>query len=367
MSPTQSLNDTGSTHVTSYEGPNIPLFRFVCEVCMSLPIAVIGICGNILAFVVLCRQKQRLTTSVLLQALAVADTLVLISAILLRSMRYVGWEAFDNIYHYIFVVLYPCVYFFRLADTWLTVMLTIDRYITVCHPLQAQRVCTLRRTYISIAAIVMATLLFSAPRFFEFELTGEVPTGFIMTRMLLSPVYTLTYRVSLFFLAMYHLPMVMLIVLNTPLLCTLRRVRHGRTSDTSRSATIIVVAIAISCVICNIGAMTTHLLWAVGECYRPSRQNVQIYRRFVANISNILVSINCSTNFCIYCMFSQKFRDGLKQIFHFQILVNINQTLRPGHLSTSSASANTTYTSTGRMSSKNNIELTAQKQMSTDL
>ena len=388
---TQALNNTGSTHVTPYEGPNMPLFRFVCEVCLSLPIAVIGICGNILAFVVLCRQKHRVTTNVFLQALAVADTLVLISAILLRSMRYVGWDAFSNIYHHIFIVLYPCVYFFRLADTWLTVMLTIDRYIAVCHPLQAQRLCTLRRTYINIAIIALTTLAFSLPRFFEYELSNseEHLAGSRHTVLILSQTYTLLYRISLFFLAMYLCPMVLLIVLNIRLLCTLRRAyrhRHSMisrssmhsgksnnpsTSTASRGITIIVVTVVISCVICNVGATTAHLLWAVGECYRPLRQYLEIYRRFVANISNVLITFNCAINFVIYCMFSQKFRDGLKQTFHFQSLVNMNHTLRSGRLSTSSGSANTTYTSTGRlssrMSSKNNIKLTAKKQKSTDL
>ena len=93
---TMLMNDTdyGLINITLHQGntglhtrPMIEasfmnIVRLVCEVCLSLPLAVLGIIGNILAFVVLCRQKQRVSTTVLLQALAVTDTLVLISSIL---------------------------------------------------------------------------------------------------------------------------------------------------------------------------------------------------------------------------------------------------------------------------------------------
>jgi len=64
-----------------------------------------------------------------LQSLAVADTLVLICTLMTRSLRYVGWTAYNNVYGYIFIVFYPLSYCVRLVSTWLTVLLTADRYI----------------------------------------------------------------------------------------------------------------------------------------------------------------------------------------------------------------------------------------------
>jgi len=46
-----------------------------------------------------------------LQSLAVADTVVLISTLLTQSFRYVGWTAYNNVYGYIFIVFYPLTYF----------------------------------------------------------------------------------------------------------------------------------------------------------------------------------------------------------------------------------------------------------------
>jgi hypothetical protein len=107
------------------------------KVFLTLPIATFGIIGNALAFAVLWRQrKARLTTTFLLKCLAIVDTLILVLMVLLQSLRYtdlclVRLGSFRHVYGHMFVVLYPVVYLLRLAEMWLTVMLTIDRYIAV--------------------------------------------------------------------------------------------------------------------------------------------------------------------------------------------------------------------------------------------
>ena len=366
---TDNMSYTTDVPKPKIEGAHLAIFRFVCEVALSLPIATFGICGNILVFVVLCRQKQRLTTDVLLQALAVADTLVLVSSILLGSMRRVGWDAFDSIYHYIFLPLYPCLYFFRLVDTWLTVMMTIDRYIAVCHPLRAQHLCTLRRTYISIAVIIFVTLVISLPRFFEFEMhysdADELYTGYMITPLLKDKTYTFVYRIALFFLVMYLIPMGVLVILNVRLLLTLRSAYRYRSSmissgnmhtskgqqpNENRGVTIVVVTIVIVCVICNVTAMISHVIWTLQTCIQKLSY-MEVYRRFVANVSNVMVIFNCAINFIIYCLFSRKFRSGLKQTLTCNRLrIFWTRRWRAGHPAENSASTpNTSYTSMGRL------------------
>ncbi|KAK2154928.1 hypothetical protein LSH36_253g01012 [Paralvinella palmiformis] len=339
--------------------PNMPLIRFICEVTISLPVAIFGIFGNILAFVVLRRQKKYLTTNVLLQALAVIDTLILICSILLRSMRYVNWSSYNDVYHYIFISLYPCVYFFRMADTWITVLMTVDRYIAVCHPLKAQRLCTLRRTYVIISVIFFTTFTFSMPRFFEFELTDELSlttVGYIHTELVLNRTYTVLYRIILFFVVMYLVPMISLMALNIRLLQTIRRASRNRDSmvsegnlrnkdgghnamTSSRHVTLTVVAVVIVCVICNMIAMTTHVIWAIQICFRNLRY-LEMYRRFLANISNIMITFNSAINFVVYCAFSRKFRFEVKRMLSPNKLYN-----NDGRQRLESVSENECYTS----------------------
>jgi len=66
--------------------------------------------------------------------------------------------------------MYATVYFLRLLSVWLTVLLTVDRYIAVWYPLDARRLCTVKRTYIVMTIITLCTLAFCLPRYFEYTL-----------------------------------------------------------------------------------------------------------------------------------------------------------------------------------------------------
>ena len=57
------------------------LYRFIMEVVVDLPIEVFGFVGNILAFIVLYRQHSKVGTNLLLQALALMDSLCLLASI----------------------------------------------------------------------------------------------------------------------------------------------------------------------------------------------------------------------------------------------------------------------------------------------
>jgi len=100
----------------------------------------------------------------------VADTLVLLIVFLLRSFRYVAPLVnvdYKNVHVSLYGWLFPCAYVLRMVNAWLTVLLTVDRYIAVCRPLHAQRLCTIQRAYTNIFIVTAASVVFCLPRFFE--------------------------------------------------------------------------------------------------------------------------------------------------------------------------------------------------------
>jgi len=91
-------------------------------------------------------------------------------------------------------------YCVRLVDTWLVVLLTVDRHIAVCQPLKLHTRCGTARTWTIIVVIAAVSVLFSLPRCFEYRLIDEVyPYKFTATSLIHDRVYVIFYRTSLFF------------------------------------------------------------------------------------------------------------------------------------------------------------------------
>ncbi|KAK2186757.1 hypothetical protein NP493_190g06014 [Ridgeia piscesae] len=326
---------TNATAGHPCQGTKLEVFslQFVCDVIIATPLVILGIFANAVAFIVLCRQKNRMTTTVLLQALAVCDTLVLVSILLLRCLVNIHLLAgtdtlttYINVYYAgVFVYLFPVMYFLRLADTWLTTLLTIDRYIAVCHPLHVHRLCTLPRAYKNMAIVTALALVFSAPRFFERRL-ADTCFRFGPTSLLRNHTYTIAYQVVLFSIVMYIVPMSLLVGMNGRLLWELRRANNFRatlpmTSQTGRqmmstkkSITLIVVAVVVVCIACNLTAVVSHLFWSLATCF-PSFMYLEVPRRRLAHVSNVMVTLNSAVNFFIYCLFSRNFRTEFVRVF----------------------------------------------------
>ncbi len=309
--------------VSSRLSVDLAVVRLACNVVLSLPISILGIVGNIMAFVVLRKLYRQFTTAILLQALAVADTLVLLTVVL-KTLRYVQSPALNEIYAHIFLAIYPCMFVFRLLDMWLTVLLTIDRYIVICLSEPRRKALgTPRRTYWAIIAASVASVLFSLPRFFEFEY-NSTHNAYMATPLAKNKGYVIGYSVVLFFIVMYLVPTLLLVLLNSRLLCALKRNPaprgHGQSEGSDgngghRSLTSIIIAVVIMCVTCNMAAMVAHTLYAIEIRFRGMpRHDLDVSRRIFTNLSNLLITINCATNFLIYCCLSARFRQGFAHL-----------------------------------------------------
>ena len=321
------------THSASGNAGPSMLFRFWMESVIGLILGILGIVGNCLALVVLGRQKPRVTTNVVLMVLAMMDNLILIAGILLRSLRYIA--AYHNTmkpylaaYPQLFLILYPWVYTFRLLDMWLTVLLTVDRYIAVCRPLHANTICTTRRAIRDIVLVTLCSIIFSIPRFFEHERDKSNPHGFKQSGLLKRHTYTVVYRIIAFFMSQYVVPLALMIVLNVLLLKSLWKANRERaayqqpatsghgtnpSNAAARSVTMIVVIVVLICVMTNSLALVTHLLWSLEQSWTDTMGTLGLYRRYMAIYSNMAIIINSASNLPIYYLCSKRFRQLVKE------------------------------------------------------
>ena len=311
-------------------GPSMT-HRFWMESIIGLTLGVFGIFGNLLALVVLSRQKPRVTTTVVLMVLVVVDNLVLVAGILLRSLRYMAvytssMDAYLTAYPQLFLILYPWVYIFRLLDMWLTVLLTVDRYIVVCRPLHANTICTTRRAIRDIIIVTLCAVIFSIPRFFEHKRDSTHAHGFTFSDLLTRRTYTVVYRILGFFLLQYVVPLALMIALNVVLLISLWKAnaeravyqmpsansRSSNSSKATRSVTMIVVIVVLICVMTNSLALVAHLLWSLEQCWPKTMGSLGSYRRYMAIYSNMAISINSASNLPTYYCCSKRFRQLVK-------------------------------------------------------
>jgi len=70
---------------------------------------------------------------------------------------------------YVTVCVFPLVHVTQMWTVWITVLVALSRYVAICRPYQAPRLCTMRRVRQQVAAVAVAILLYNVPRFLEFR------------------------------------------------------------------------------------------------------------------------------------------------------------------------------------------------------
>lgn len=106
-------------------------------------IGFIGIFGNILSMVILSRPQMRSSINYLLIGLARCDTVLIVTAMLLFGFRaiypYTGFTFwyYNYVYPRLVILIYPIATSAQTASIYLTLMVSLERYVAVCHPLRA--------------------------------------------------------------------------------------------------------------------------------------------------------------------------------------------------------------------------------------
>lgn len=73
------------------------------------------------------------------------------------------WEIFP----YITPIVYPIGLIAQTSSAYLTLCVTIERYVAVCQPLKARALCTYGRARAYVVFLGVCAILYNIPRFFE--------------------------------------------------------------------------------------------------------------------------------------------------------------------------------------------------------
>ena len=305
--------------------------RFVINTVLAGIICMLGIAGNSISFLVLRKDKQTPVASLLLQALAVADNLFLLMWCIHFSVKdlltFTGMKPFTNFHwQYIRTYTFPLLYVTQTMTIWHTVFIAFTRYMAVCRPYNASRICNIPTVRNGIITIALLSFAYNLPRFFEFDMRHTTICGqifYLPAKTILGEnnIYSFVYSDIMYYLFSFILPLISLATLNLYLIIAYRSVKKRRSAmrgardnaDSHRDPdiTLVMIVVVLAFMVCNLPGRVVQIIWR----YDYSFDCTISHKFLITELSTLLEVLNSSTNFIVYCVFRKQFRDILWRSF----------------------------------------------------
>ena len=231
----------------------------ITELVVVLILGVLGIVGNILSIVVLGRDDvMKKTTQILLQNLATADIGFLIMLVFENAwftIRYVlppdPSPQLDQLYWSMQPYLWFITQVFHVTSIYSVVIVTGDRYIAICRPLQSGRLSTTRNARWAVVVVWCISVIFNIPigiGYMTIPCNNATAYCYVPSIELHQDrVYILVYHVILVNIVKMIIPLTVLIILNIKLIKAVRASRemHSETQRQQKNTTVMLVTIVI--------------------------------------------------------------------------------------------------------------------------
>ena len=305
--------------------------RFGVNTIMVGSLCLFGLIGNVLSIVVLQKDRSNRVASFLLQALAVADNALLLISFSVLSLFHSLLLYIGEIYiwsqamPYIVKYIQPLAHMAQTATIWITVLLGINRYIAVCKPFDVSSYCCMKYTRVQVIVAVLFSICFNMPRFFQVEVVhhtvfknGEprFGVGLRLSSISEKSTFGLVYTTGIYTTLVLLLPFVLLVFMNIRVILELGAVRRrGSVMSTQpilsdHNITLTMIIIIIMFLLCHAPDRVLNLLKLV-----RSGDFICSEEYFYANlVCNLLVVMNSSVNFIVYCLFRKQFRNILHSV-----------------------------------------------------
>ncbi|XP_013403369.1 FMRFamide receptor-like [Lingula anatina] len=324
------------TMINTYLRKNCPQESDIYEkiqksLLLYIPIilVVIGTFGNIFSFIVL-RQKAMMTLSTYfyLAALSLADTVVLYFGL----FRLWIWQLTGmDVQHYadwscklVAVIGYSASDF----SVWLIIAVTVERYIVVCHPLKASELCNIPRAKIVMGALFMLLLTINLHFFWTVELStseSDIPKcdGGPQYKHLITEIWPWVDAVIYSFL-----PFGTILIMNCIIIRQVIHARRSReelqntslkerrrtTQESSIKLTIMLLTVSFTFVLTTLPINVFMIAKAFFQSYSEQDIDEKGRREVIHTSAKLLMYLNHSINFFLYCATGQKFRHQVKRI-----------------------------------------------------
>jgi len=312
--------------------------RFYIEGVALLPISIVGIIGNALSMIVLSCPEMQNNFNHLLIGLSSFDTIYLLLSTLIFAMPKLS----DNYAMYLLPHIMPIGYGFahigRVGSVFMTLSVTLERFFAIVYPLKRLRLKT-----ILIAVSTFVSVVYNIPRFLEFETILQVDTNstnnesmyqFAATGLRMNTIYIQVYVVWMKFIFVEMFPYIIIIVLNALIILRIRKAVKERQSMTvemsaevneathgqqkkDKNMAIVLICIVVMFILCQSLKIIPDIFEAffcdhsndTSACQSPFSLEILI------SVSHLMLAVNSASNFLIYMLRGDKFRQFFFQIF----------------------------------------------------
>ena len=318
---------------------SVPMNGYIAPVLI-----IITVITNTLVLVVLLKKHMRSPTNVLLAGMALSDTLtgvipfpVFIHFFSLGYYKdFVPYE-WCHPYKFLYEII-PTI--FHTASIWLTVGLAAQRYIYICHSLQARTWCTIPNVIrgtlvVYIVAILSQLTKFIDFRYFKFITQScidpnktiaacmEMPRDWVIDNMTVYQNVYFWFRI----IFIHLVPCTSLVVLNGLLIHAMRKAQvrrmlllkqnkknESRKLKESNCTTLMLVAVVGLFLLVEFPLGIIMTLYVTDNTFDLVLFTEEVYA-IMTSFSNFFILLSYPLNFFIYCGMSRQFRETFKRLF----------------------------------------------------
>ncbi|CAD5113237.1 unnamed protein product [Dimorphilus gyrociliatus] len=283
------------------------------------------------AYYILKVHKANSVVTTLLRCLAVVDNFYLFASVCVPVFKTACdvTNIGDSPYCYYYVLSEPYFWTFascsQTAANWLILLITIDRYIAICHPFHPYKLTNSSRARLCAFVVICLAVLYNSPRLFEYDGTATSVIDLCTnksryiknaTKMRRDGSYFIFYKVIAYFLFRAVGPIFTLFVLNLKLIQCVKEAQQRRVTLTrtiqqkvksQRILTITLIGVVSASILLQLPNAAVRA--ALSAMFLMKVKLNQL--KYAATFTNMLLVLNSAINCAIYCLTGRQFRKFL--------------------------------------------------------
>ena len=318
-----ALNNVTTPQPNSYSHL-LPITENIRKFCNPF-LFLVGTIGNLLTILVLSQRKNRHTsTAIFLLFLAISDIMILFTSYV-SEWTFTMWKFdFREVNGALCKIHVFCTYFSLQFSSWILVLVTCERAISVINPTKVRLICSRRRGLTGLALLVVFLALFNCH-----WLVGMVHeyNPYIMRYCAGSSKSYIKFLNEVWpimdFCVTFALPFLFIAAGNTVIILKITRASSRRShmvaSDQKKNHSSLTVTLVIVNIVFII-SMAPASIFLILYAFSIETQDVEqiTLAIFIYDVVNILAGLNATLNFILYFLSGSKFRADVKALFCYE-------------------------------------------------